>query len=143
MSPDPGLAAAVDRLAGARVLCVGDVMLDRFVYGHVDRISPEEHRELAKDSCAFLAGHTTPYVKRLEKQMRRMLKAQKKLLKSVAKPTGPLAGAGAILGALAVVAQKLGWGEKLEHALADLRDRFLPAGASTNGQNEHTASSIP
>ena len=41
MSPDPGLAAAVDRLAGARVLCVGDVMLDRFVYGRVDRISPE------------------------------------------------------------------------------------------------------
>jgi D-beta-D-heptose 7-phosphate kinase/D-beta-D-heptose 1-phosphate adenosyltransferase len=35
------LAAAAERLAGARVLCVGDVMLDRFVYGHVDRISPE------------------------------------------------------------------------------------------------------
>jgi D-beta-D-heptose 7-phosphate kinase/D-beta-D-heptose 1-phosphate adenosyltransferase len=38
---DLGLAASVDRLAGARVLCVGDVMLDRFVYGRVDRISPE------------------------------------------------------------------------------------------------------
>ncbi|MBI5165294.1 MAG: D-glycero-beta-D-manno-heptose-7-phosphate kinase [Magnetospirillum sp.] len=34
----------VERLAGmkgARVLCIGDVMLDRFVYGTVDRISPE------------------------------------------------------------------------------------------------------
>lgn len=28
-------------LSGARVLCVGDVMLDRYVYGHVTRISPE------------------------------------------------------------------------------------------------------
>jgi D-beta-D-heptose 7-phosphate kinase/D-beta-D-heptose 1-phosphate adenosyltransferase len=35
------LAAAVGRLKSVRVLCVGDVMLDRFVYGHVDRISPE------------------------------------------------------------------------------------------------------
>lgn len=31
----------LDRLARARVLVVGDVMLDRFVYGTVDRISPE------------------------------------------------------------------------------------------------------
>lgn len=28
-------------MATSRVLCVGDVMLDRFVYGSVDRISPE------------------------------------------------------------------------------------------------------
>lgn len=28
-------------LRNARVLCIGDVMLDRFVYGGVDRISPE------------------------------------------------------------------------------------------------------
>ncbi len=41
MSEQTGLAAAVERLAKARVLCVGDVMLDRFVYGHVERISPE------------------------------------------------------------------------------------------------------
>ena len=33
-----GLVGALD---GARVLCVGDVMLDRFVYGEVERISPE------------------------------------------------------------------------------------------------------
>lgn len=35
------LVAWVDRLAGARVLCLGDVMLDRFVQGEVDRVSPE------------------------------------------------------------------------------------------------------
>jgi D-beta-D-heptose 7-phosphate kinase/D-beta-D-heptose 1-phosphate adenosyltransferase len=31
----------IQRLAAARVLCVGDVMLDRFVYGDVSRVSPE------------------------------------------------------------------------------------------------------
>src|ERR1700680_357324 len=30
-----------DRLTAVRVLCVGDVMLDRFVSGQVKRISPE------------------------------------------------------------------------------------------------------
>jgi D-beta-D-heptose 7-phosphate kinase/D-beta-D-heptose 1-phosphate adenosyltransferase len=35
------LAAAIDRLKGTRVLCVGDVMLDHFVYGQVERVSPE------------------------------------------------------------------------------------------------------
>ena len=35
------LAPLIDALPGARVLCVGDVMLDRFVTGAVDRISPE------------------------------------------------------------------------------------------------------
>jgi D-beta-D-heptose 7-phosphate kinase/D-beta-D-heptose 1-phosphate adenosyltransferase len=35
------LADALDRLAGARVAVVGDVMLDRYVYGEADRISPE------------------------------------------------------------------------------------------------------
>ncbi len=35
------LAAALDRLAGARVVVVGDAMLDRFIYGEVERISPE------------------------------------------------------------------------------------------------------
>src|ERR1700761_8251795 len=36
-------AAAVprERLAGARVLVVGDVMLDRYWFGDVNRISPE------------------------------------------------------------------------------------------------------
>jgi D-glycero-beta-D-manno-heptose-7-phosphate kinase len=42
--PDIGLARArdlVDRFAGAHVLVVGDVMLDQFLVGRVDRISPE------------------------------------------------------------------------------------------------------
>ena len=41
MTDHADLAAAVPLLAEARALCVGDVMLDRFVYGNVDRISPE------------------------------------------------------------------------------------------------------
>jgi D-beta-D-heptose 7-phosphate kinase/D-beta-D-heptose 1-phosphate adenosyltransferase len=35
------LARLVDRVRGARVLCVGDVMLDHYVYGDVERVSPE------------------------------------------------------------------------------------------------------
>ncbi|MEI7606000.1 MAG: D-glycero-beta-D-manno-heptose-7-phosphate kinase [Rhodospirillaceae bacterium] len=35
------LARNIEALAGTSVMCVGDVMLDRFVYGSVDRISPE------------------------------------------------------------------------------------------------------
>ena len=39
--PDPDLAAAVRRLANTSVLVVGDVMLDRYIYGDITRISPE------------------------------------------------------------------------------------------------------
>ncbi len=35
------LATCMSSLANARVLCAGDVMLDRFIYGTVERISPE------------------------------------------------------------------------------------------------------
>lgn len=35
------LAALVEGFGGARVVCLGDIMLDRYVYGRVDRISPE------------------------------------------------------------------------------------------------------
>lgn len=39
---DPAAGAAlIERLAQARIACVGDLMLDRFHYGAVDRISPE------------------------------------------------------------------------------------------------------
>ncbi|HSO42595.1 MAG TPA: PfkB family carbohydrate kinase, partial [Rhodospirillales bacterium] len=31
----------VDRLAGVRIACVGDVMLDRYIRGRAERISPE------------------------------------------------------------------------------------------------------
>ncbi|MGQ0676774.1 MAG: PfkB family carbohydrate kinase, partial [Rhodospirillales bacterium] len=41
MSERSALAALVPRLAGARVVCVGDAMLDRFVLGAVERVSPE------------------------------------------------------------------------------------------------------
>ena len=40
--PDHGaLAARIAELQTANVVCVGDVMLDRFVYGDVSRVSPE------------------------------------------------------------------------------------------------------
>ena len=35
------LIPSLERLSGARVLCIGDVMLDHYVYGHVERVSPE------------------------------------------------------------------------------------------------------
>ena len=35
------LAASLDRLAAVRALVIGDAMLDRYVYGAVERISPE------------------------------------------------------------------------------------------------------
>ena len=39
---DPStLAAFIESLGSSRVACVGDVMLDRFVYGQVERTSPE------------------------------------------------------------------------------------------------------
>lgn len=41
MTEKSDLAAMVERLASGRVLCAGDVMLDRYVYGDVERISPE------------------------------------------------------------------------------------------------------
>ena len=39
--PEADLAAAVRLLGHTSVLVVGDVMLDRYVYGQVERISPE------------------------------------------------------------------------------------------------------
>ncbi len=35
------LAQSLGRIAGAKVLVVGDIMLDRYVYGEAERISPE------------------------------------------------------------------------------------------------------
>jgi D-beta-D-heptose 7-phosphate kinase/D-beta-D-heptose 1-phosphate adenosyltransferase len=40
-APEPDLAAAITRLAHSNVLIVGDVMLDRYIYGDVTRISVE------------------------------------------------------------------------------------------------------
>jgi len=36
-----GLPALLDRFGQVSILCLGDLMLDRFVYGAVDRVSPE------------------------------------------------------------------------------------------------------
>src|SRR5579883_2079218 len=54
LAPVPDLASAVRRLAKAAALVIGDVMLDRYVYGSVSRVSPEapvpilrEDREIA------------------------------------------------------------------------------------------------
>ena len=41
MNNKPRLIDWLTRLGSAHVVCVGDVMLDRFVYGAVERISPE------------------------------------------------------------------------------------------------------
>jgi D-beta-D-heptose 7-phosphate kinase/D-beta-D-heptose 1-phosphate adenosyltransferase len=40
-SPAGSLSAVLDRFPGARLLVVGDVMLDHFLFGRVQRISPE------------------------------------------------------------------------------------------------------
>ena len=41
MASVSALAQEVEALSGTRVLCIGDAMLDRFVYGEVARVSPE------------------------------------------------------------------------------------------------------
>ncbi|MCC6598812.1 MAG: D-glycero-beta-D-manno-heptose-7-phosphate kinase [Alphaproteobacteria bacterium] len=41
MMAEARLQDLVEKMGKARVLVIGDVMLDRFIYGHVERISPE------------------------------------------------------------------------------------------------------
>ena len=41
MPQDEELSLDIEALRTARVLCIGDVMLDRYVYGEVGRLSPE------------------------------------------------------------------------------------------------------
>jgi D-beta-D-heptose 7-phosphate kinase / D-beta-D-heptose 1-phosphate adenosyltransferase len=41
MTRNKDLLPHIDRLRSARVLCIGDVMLDHYVYGDVTRVSPE------------------------------------------------------------------------------------------------------
>jgi D-beta-D-heptose 7-phosphate kinase/D-beta-D-heptose 1-phosphate adenosyltransferase len=56
--PDSTFLSVLDRFADLRVLCVGDVMLDRFIYGRVDRISPEAPIPVfsIRDERAMLGG---------------------------------------------------------------------------------------
>jgi D-beta-D-heptose 7-phosphate kinase / D-beta-D-heptose 1-phosphate adenosyltransferase len=41
MAETGDLISCLDRLKRARVLCIGDVMLDHYIYGQVERVSPE------------------------------------------------------------------------------------------------------
>ncbi len=41
MADNSDLLRYIERLPSARVLCIGDVMLDHYVYGQVERVSPE------------------------------------------------------------------------------------------------------
>ena len=41
MNHSPAMIQLLDQLHRGRVVCLGDLMLDRYVYGSVDRISPE------------------------------------------------------------------------------------------------------
>ena len=58
MTESSDLISLVERLRDARVLVVGDVMLDRFVYGDVDRISPEAPVPVCRvgEETAMLGG---------------------------------------------------------------------------------------
>jgi D-beta-D-heptose 7-phosphate kinase/D-beta-D-heptose 1-phosphate adenosyltransferase len=48
----------IARFSGVRILCVGDIMLDRYVYGAVSRISPEAPVPVmaSRDTTAMLGG---------------------------------------------------------------------------------------
>ena len=48
-------ASWVERLKEARILVVGDVMLDRFVHGSIDRISPEAPVSILRSESTSLA----------------------------------------------------------------------------------------
>ncbi len=55
---DGGLRSLLDDLAGRRVLCLGDIMLDRYVYGSAERVSQEAPIPILKvrDASAMLGG---------------------------------------------------------------------------------------
>ena len=61
MTDPSALGPVLERLSGARVLVIGDVMLDRFVAGSVERISPEAPipvvRVLSEQTMAGGAGN--------------------------------------------------------------------------------------
>ena len=56
---------AIERMARCRILVVGDVMLDHFIWGHVRRISPEapvENRQLLDVGRILLEKWNVPHV---------------------------------------------------------------------------------
>ena len=71
MMPMQGFEEILSRLDAQMVLCVGDLMLDEFVYGDVSRISPEaatpvlavtrrETEIVIAEYDQFCAPHFTP-----------------------------------------------------------------------------------
>ena len=52
-SRPPTCIAAIRRLGHTSVLVVGDVMLDRYVYGEVERISPEAPVPILTSSASW------------------------------------------------------------------------------------------
>lgn len=65
-APSPDLAGAIARLARASVLVVGDAMLDRYVFGTANRLSPEAPVPvLAVDRELALAGGAANVVRNL------------------------------------------------------------------------------
>ena len=58
MNAAAAMTEGVARIKQARVVCVGDVMLDRFVYGAVERVSPEAPVPICRvaDETAMLGG---------------------------------------------------------------------------------------
>ena len=70
----PGKAALVERLSGVRVGCVGDVMLDRYIVGSVERTSPEAPvpvlRVAREDAMPGGAGNVVRNLAALEARIR-------------------------------------------------------------------------
>ena len=49
--------------------------IDKCAAPCVGRVTPDEHRAIAEDFCAFMAGDTDPFVRRIERDMRAAAKA--------------------------------------------------------------------
>ena len=66
MADPSALAAHIECLGNSRVACVGDVMLDRFVYGRVERTSPEAPVPiLSADHDVYMLGGAGNVVRNL------------------------------------------------------------------------------
>lgn len=70
----PNITALVERLSGVRVGCVGDVMLDRYIVGSVERTSPEAPvpvlRIAREDAMPGGAGNVVRNLAALEARIR-------------------------------------------------------------------------
>ena len=75
MTDPTDLSSAIDALSGANVMVIGDLMLDRFVYGEVERISPEAPvpviRVGAEESMLGGAGNVAQVRRSLHEALRR------------------------------------------------------------------------